>query len=65
MQGVLDMKQEGIEEGTEKERIPHLIETVCKISSYDQDCNTELRLTVTGINRLLTSLLISGIMSLC
>lgn len=43
MQGVLDMKREGIEEGTEKERISHLIETVCKISSYDQDCNTELR----------------------
>lgn len=26
----LDMKQEGIEEGIEKERITHLIETVCK-----------------------------------
>lgn len=26
----LDMKQEGIEEGMEKERLSHLIETVCK-----------------------------------
>lgn len=26
----LDMKQEGIKEGIEKERLSHLIETICK-----------------------------------